>query len=241
MILGCKPTAYNDILGDAEVREALLEGGGGEGTEKGKVLVSILGGVTIAQLEDCLYRSSEKGGDEEKLRVEELRKRCVVVRAIPNIAARIRQSVTVLSASRRDDGREEDARLLFEQVGPTIYLPEAQLNHASALAASSLAFYASIISAAADGAMGREDKGEGREGLSKEDAAFISAQAARGTSGLVITGEDPEDLLGEVATKGGSTAAGLEVMRKRGVREAVTEAVDECARVTANLSNRNQK
>jgi pyrroline-5-carboxylate reductase len=45
ILLSCKPYGYKDILGEEGMRDAL----------KGKVLVSILAGVTQAQIEEFLY------------------------------------------------------------------------------------------------------------------------------------------------------------------------------------------
>ena len=234
VILGCKPHAFKDVLRDQEVRKALIQG------KKGKTLVSILGGVTISQLASCLYKFDlETTGTEHLPNMVNSKPRCTIIRAIPNIAARIHESMTILSSSSSSTQlSDEDSVVshLFSLLGPVKRLPEAQINYASTLAASSLAFHANIISAAADGALG---SGNG-EGLSREDAVWISAQAARGASGLVVVGEDPWHIVGEVATKGGSTAAGLDVMERRGVGAAVAEAVQECTRATAQLSNANE-
>jgi pyrroline-5-carboxylate reductase len=232
VILGCKSYAFEDILGDQGVRKGLL------GSGKSKTLVSILGGVTIAQLQGCLYESEHQKftGTEHCPSIDDSKRLCTIVRAIPNMAACNQESMTVLSSahlSTRLGDEERQANRLFALLGPTKSLPETQMNHASALAASSLAFYANIISATADGAL---DSGNG-EGLSREDAMWISAQAARGVSGLLVAGQNFSDVVADVATKGGSTAAGLKVMEERGVGEAVTAAVKECARATERLSN----
>jgi pyrroline-5-carboxylate reductase len=232
VILGCKSSTFKDVLSDNDVRTGLL------GSGKRKTLVSVLGGVTVAQLEGCLYESKNQQitGLKHLPGVNDSERLCTVIRAIPNMAARNQESMTILSSSHpsvQPEVGEREVDRLFALLGPTKNLPEAQLNHASALAASSLAFYANIISAAADGALG----GENGQGLSREDAIWISAQAVRGTSGLMIAGQHPSDVVADVATKGGSTAAGLKVMEKTGIMEAVTAAVEECARATASLSS----
>jgi pyrroline-5-carboxylate reductase len=230
VILGCKSSAFKEVLNENDVRKGLL------GSEKRKTLVSILGGVTIAQLESCLYGPTNQqiSGAKHLPGINDSKRLCTVIRAIPNMAARNQESMTILSSSHpsaQPGVEERQVDRLFALLGPTKTLPEAQFNHASALAASSLAFYANIISAAADGA----------SGLSREDAIWISAQAVRGTSGLMIAGQDPGGVVADVATKGGSTAAGLKVMEKTGVMEAVTAAVKECARATASLSNAHKR
>ena len=232
VILGCKSYAFKDILSDQEVRTGLL------GNGRRKTLVSILGGVTIAQLQSCLFDSNaqEPTNKQHRPAVVESGWLCTIVRAVPNIAARNRESITIISSSdpsiSPQDDNDRQVNRLFALLGPTRTLLESQINHASALAASSLAFYANIIVGAADGAL---DRGNG-QGLSKEDAMWISAQAVRGASGLVVAGQDPSRVVADVATKGGSTAAGLKVMEERGVAKAVSAAVKECARATEMLS-----
>lgn len=236
VVLGCKSNAFKDILSDQGVREGLL------GSGKWKTLVSVMGGVSIAQLESCLYASEDpkSTGAENLPECGDSKRLCTVIRAVPNMAARNQESITVLSSSSPSALLEDDRRQanrLFALLGPTMNLPESKLNHASALAASSLAFYTTILSAAADGGLG---DGNG-QGLSRKDAIWIAAQAARGASGLVIAGKDPDDVVADVATKGGSTAVGLQVMEEGGVRKAVTRAVEECVRATASLSNAYQR
>lgn len=233
VILGSKSYAFTDILSDQEVRTALL------GNGRRKTLVSILGGVTIAQLQSCLSDSNAQEFNDKQQRpgIIDPGCLCTIVRAVPNMAARNRESVTIISSSDPSippkDDNDRQVNRLFALLGPTKTLLESQINHASAIAASSLAFYAKIIAGAADGAL---DCGNG-QGLSKEDAMWISAQAVRGTSGLVAAGQDPSRVVADVATKGGSTAAGLKIMEERGVTEAVSAAVKECARATEMLSN----
>ncbi|KAL9120195.1 MAG: hypothetical protein Q9187_003249 [Circinaria calcarea] len=240
VILGCKPSAFSAILQDSAVRQGLL--GVSKRSGKRKVLVSILGGVSIAQLESCLYASPnptpQDATEETPSDEQDPRSRCIIIRAIPNIAARIQESVTILSsppASSTLSSTMDDSAMvvnaLFSHLGLVKHLPESQFARASALAASSLAFYARVIAAAADGAMA-----DG-EGLAWDDALWIAAYAARGTSALVLAGEEPEAVVRAVATKGGSTMAGLEVMAQRGVEEAVREAIKECGRVTEGLNN----
>lgn len=233
VILGCKSYAFKDILSDQEVRKSL------RGNGRRKTLVSILGGVTIAQLQSCLSDSNAQEFDDKQQLpgVIDPGCLCTIVRAVPNMAARNRESMTIISSSDPSippqDDNNRQVNCLFALLGPTRTLLESQINHASAIAASSLAFYANIIASAADGAL---DRGNGK-GLSKEDAMWISAQAVRGASGLVAAGQDPSRIVADVATKGGSTAAGLKVMEERGVTEAVSAAVKECARATEMLSN----
>lgn len=224
VILGCKPAAAA-FLGEHNVRKAFLD------QAKSKILVSITGGLTIAQMQNFLYGV---GG------AERIPRRLAIVRVVPNIAACIRESITVISSpssSSADDTRDVNrVSNMFSLLGPTIQVPESQLNIASALASSSIAFYANLISAAA--AAGLHETGGDSEdvALSQKDCLWISAHAARGASSLIISGGNPNDLTSQVATKNGSTEVGLQVMERAKVADAMNSAIVECAKATATLS-----
>ena len=234
IILGCKPWAYKEILTDEEVRNGLLN------SNRRKTLVSTLGGVTIAELEACLFQIDGQGlHNAVKLDQEvDVEEKCTVIHAVPSVAARIQESMTVLAASPSANSTSVDeAERLFAILGPTKRLPESKLSLAASIASSSVAFYANLISAAASGASG--DGSE--ELLSREEALWISAQAARGTCGLLLAGQDPHDIIDAVATKGGSTRVGLDLMKERRVEEAVMEAIQRCAKATGGLSKTQDK
>ena len=233
VILGCKPSAYKEVLGKKGIRKGLLEG------IKRKIFISILGGVTTHDLENAIFQVSHQASlsNQYPSILSNYRDRCLVIRAIPNIAARIRESMTVLALPASFDNNEDGKHrrsivdLLFQRVGLTKWVAESQMNHASALCASALAFYTNLIAAAAEGALGNGD------GLSQADALQISAQAARGASGLILSGEDTKHITDEVATKGGSTMAGLKILEQRDSIAAIRDAIEETAIATKALAS----
>ena len=102
----------------------------------------------------------------------EPKRNCTVIRAVLNMAASIGESVTILTPSSSAGPTEvEEVECLFAMLGVTKRLPESKLNAAAALASSSIALYASLISAATDGALDKI----GEEDLSREEALWISA------------------------------------------------------------------
>ncbi|MCJ1281401.1 hypothetical protein MMC26_000720 [Xylographa opegraphella] len=237
VILACPPSTHSSVLQDPAVRQGLLDHGR-QGTTKSKVLISLLGGVRIAQLERSLYTPLNAALPAPS---GTGRARCAIVRAVPNIAARQQQSVTILSTTTtNDDNNNADdpnaiVAALFARVGVVRCLPEAQLARASALAASGVAFYAHLMKAAAKGVEGGED------GLAADDAIWVAAHAARGAAALVLAGDTPEGVVRAVATEKGSTAAGLKVLAQMGAGEALRAAVAECGRVTNGLGGGREK
>jgi len=82
ILLACKPYMVEELLTEQGMKEAL----------SGKVLVSILAGVSKQQIEGVL------GYDDDETE-EQKKSRCLIVRAMPNTAALIRESMTVIATS----------------------------------------------------------------------------------------------------------------------------------------------
>ncbi|KAJ5516407.1 hypothetical protein N7527_007967 [Penicillium freii] len=201
IILGCKPKVLPEILSELPAQNG------------GKILISLAGGVTLDDLAH-MYRSTHSmTGDE----VDPF-----IVRAIPNIAASLQQSATVCSSSTQD-GRDLTTRL-FNMVGRTKWVAEEHMYTASALCASSLAFYAAMVTAVASSSE-----------MPAEDALELAALAMQGTASLVLAGRAPEDVICQVATPGGSTEAGLRILETQGVAESLVSAMKETSEATRTM------
>ncbi len=246
MILGCKSNSVPDILGKPDVRSAFLE------HESKKILVSLLGGVATAQLKQLLHGSNDTAQSAGQV-VEE---RCEVIRAIPNIAARFKQSMTVLSLpdskfeptgdntanARNTSGADlltaEHALIgnLFSRIGATEWLPEALIDNGASLCASTPAIFATLIEAIAtsDGAVAINT----HDGTSGNRALRMAAYAARGTADLLLAGQEPEEIRNEVATKGGSTRQGLNALDRMNVAEALRKSMAEIFAAAGTLGER---
>lgn len=208
VLLGCKPQMRKTVLGADGMQEAL----------SGKMLVSILAGVTVEQLEEALY-SNASAQDE----------RCRIIRAMPNTASLVRESMTVINTSEPPLKPEQSQLItwIFNQIGQVTYLPPALMDASTALCGSGPAFMALVLEAMADGAVAM--------GIPRADAQRMAAQTMRGTTGLVLNGEHPAILKDKVSTPGGCTIGGLLVLEEGGVRGTVSRAVREATVVASQL------
>jgi pyrroline-5-carboxylate reductase len=140
-----------------------------------------------------------------------------VIRAVPNIAARVRASVTVLapgaSATTADLVR---VRALFAALGDVVELPEDQLAAANAISGAGIAYVYVLVRALARAGVAA--------GLPDAAAATLAAGALSGAARLAPTAP-LHDLLGEIAGPGGSTAAALSALEAGGFDALVTDAV----------------
>ena len=174
------------------------------------LVVSVAAGLTTTRLESLLPDGTR------------------VVRAMPNMAAAVRESMTALTAGAA--ASEEDLELtasLMGRVGRTMVLDEKDFSAFTALAGSSPAFIFTFIEALARGGVDA--------GLPKARAVEIVTQALLGSASMVRreaerraedgTGRTLADLLDTACSPGGTTVAGLIAMEGAGFSPAVVEAV----------------
>ena len=222
IVLGCKPYMVNTILSQPGMKDAL----------HGKILISICGGVTSEDLEKAIY------GDYDP----EATDRCQIVRVMPNTAAKINQSMTLIATHphKRDiDAEFNIVHWLFECVGEVVELPEEKMDAATALAGSGPAFVLLMLEGMIDGAVAM--------GIPRDKATRMAAQTMKGAALGVMGGQFREDerdtfdgthpaiLRDQVTTPGGCTMGGLMVLEEEGVRGAIAKCIRRTTVVASQL------
>jgi pyrroline-5-carboxylate reductase len=110
-----------------------------------------------------------------------------------------------------------DVAELFGLIGPVVTVDEKLFDVATAVAACGPGFAAYFLEAMA---------GAGESfGLSAAEARLFAASAMHGAAALVARGEDPGAVWRGVALPGGMTAAGIDVLQRERVAEALAAAV----------------
>lgn len=213
VLLGCQPQDLSTCLGEPAVIDAL----------QGKLLISILAGVTIPQIEALLHLPSN-------LR----RGSTTVVRAMPNTASFVRASATVITTPQGTPAsmlRVVD--WLFASIGTVTHIPASSFDICTALCASTPAFFALFLEALVDGAVAL--------GLKRQDAQIMGAGAMKGAAELVLSGEHPAIVREKVATPGGSTMRGLLRLEEGKLRAVVAGAFIECKMAAEGLGAAERK
>ena len=138
-----------------------------------------------------------------------------VVRAMPNLPAMVRRSVTAICAGARATEEDMDAaEQIFESVGMVARMPEGKMNEVTALSGSGPGYVFAFMEAleAEAAAMG----------FDRAVARRMAVETVRGAAELAAqTGGDPGELRGRVSSKGGTTLAGLAAMEAKGFSAAV--------------------
>ena len=165
------------------------------------LVVSIAAGKNLATLKKVL-------GKEVRL-----------VRVMPNLALRAKEGMCAVCGGK--NATAEDVKLvqdILAGAGKTVVLPEKNFDAVTALSGSGPAFFAFMEKAMAEG---------GRKlGLPKDAARLLAEQTMLGTAAyLRQSGADLEAFIAGVATPGGTTAAGMDVMKASDFAEIVAKTL----------------
>jgi pyrroline-5-carboxylate reductase len=200
IFLAVTPQQLNALL--AEISQAL--------DSRRHTVVSIVSGATIAEIRRHLGAS------------------VVVIRAMPNTAIAIRQSMTCLSTDRDDRGTLSIVRSMFDSLGRTLVVDEGLMIPATALCACGIAFFLRAIRAASQGGI--------EIGFHAGDALLMAAQTARGAASLLVEGGNhPEGEVDRVTTPQGCTITGLNQMEHYGFSSALIKGIVTSAEKAAVL------
>lgn len=168
---------------------------------KGKLLVSIVAGITIGSLQ-------EAAGAQ-----------CRVVRVMPNTAALVQKGASAYATGRGVTEKDVAAvEQIFTSVGRAYAVKESLLDAVTGLSGSGPAYVYLFIEALADGGV--------QMGLPRDLATKLAVQTVAGAAEMVSeTMMHPAVLREMVTSPGGTTIAGLAELERGRVRVSVMDAV----------------
>jgi len=152
-----------------------------------------------------------------------------VFRFMPNVGVRVGAGTLAFSSGRFTNTAAEEAVLAcFSLLGEVVPLEERLFDAATALSGSGPAFLGLIVEAFEDAGI--------VAGLTHESARRLILSTVGGTAAL-LTEEDIAcaDLRRMVTSPGGTAAAGLAEMERRGVRGAIIDGVSAARRRAGEL------
>ncbi len=201
VLVTVRPSQLNAVL--REIAPALVE--------DEHLLISTVSNASIAEIK------------------RQLGKEIAVLRAMPNIAVSVGESMTCLcSGASVGPEMEEEVREIFATLGKTIFITEEQMTPATALCACGIAFFLRAIRAAAQGGV--------EVGFHASEAIRLAAQTARGAASLLLDGNThPEVKIDDVTTPMGVTIAGLNTMEHHGFSSAMIRGIITSAEKAATL------
>ncbi|EGN95368.1 hypothetical protein SERLA73DRAFT_186293 [Serpula lacrymans var. lacrymans S7.3] len=209
IILCCKPQQVSSILTEAGMADAL----------EGKLVISILAGVTISQLTALVSPSTK------------------VVRAMPNTPCRIREGMTVVSNLPQSSHADLDRTTIlniFSSIGRCRFLDEKHFDACTALSGSGPAFACIFLEAMADGGV--------MMGLPRAEALELASQTLQGAARMALQpGAHPAQIKDSVTTPGGCTIAGLLAMEDGKVRSTIARAIQVATERASELGQPSTK
>ncbi|MEM8877588.1 MAG: pyrroline-5-carboxylate reductase [Pseudomonadota bacterium] len=203
LLLAVKPQMFADVAPDLQGHLAAET-----------VLVSVLAGTTMAQLE-TVYLEGQP-----------------ILRVMPNTPAAIGQGMSVLYANGHVSAEQKrEAEALMAAIGDTAWIDnEALMDAVTAVSGSGPAYVFHLAECLA--AAGT------KAGLPMDLADQLARQTVAGAGALIAaTGTDPAELRRNVTSPNGTTAAALSVlMADNGLGRLLIEAVDAAKRRSEELA-----
>jgi pyrroline-5-carboxylate reductase len=135
-----------------------------------------------------------------------------VLRVMPNVSVEVRRGVLCVAGE-----AAAETRALLELLGHAVELPDEDFDEATAIMSCAPAYLALAVEALADAGAGA--------GLDAELARELVVETTAGTAELLRV-HHPADVRKAVASPGGATEAGLDVLDREGVRAAFEAAVE---------------
>jgi pyrroline-5-carboxylate reductase len=172
------------------------------GLKPDQTVMSIMAGVRIETIGDQLRHGA-------------------IVRAIPNTAAAVGESMTVWTATGAvSDKARESVKTLLGVLGKELYVDsEKYVDMATAVSSSGPAYVFLVMEAMIDAAV--------HIGLRREVAIPMVLQTLVGSARYAEeSGRHPAELRNQVTSPGGTTTEGLAVLEESGLRAAFTHAIE---------------
>lgn len=200
IVLSIKPQIMSKVL--EEIRPAVKEQG---------LVISVAAGITTASIEKRL-------GAQVK-----------VVRAMPNIAAVVREAATAVCPGKNATDKDmSTARHIFESVGTVVEVDESLMDAVTGLSGTGPMYVFQILEGLSDAGV--------KVGLSRDIANALAVQTLIGSSKLIQeTKEHPAKLKDLVTSPGGTAISALHSLERNGLKAMLIDAVEVAAKRSEEL------
>jgi pyrroline-5-carboxylate reductase len=215
VILAVKPQDFTAVLNEIKAYAA------------GKLIISIAAGISTKHIEETLGKAR-------------------VIRVMPNLLIRIKKGLSALAKGKFAEKKDLDfTRKIFNRLGKTFVLRESLMDADTAFLGSGPGFHYELLSSIKKRNWYSFTKNEfiPKYAVCGEKLGFSKLQARR-LAGLMAQGDllllektkaSPQTLCAQVTSKGGTTEAGLKVLRQN--IKFLPQAVSAACKRAKELSN----
>ena len=217
----------NAIVGFENYNEVILTSNNKEAIENSDILIfavqprhlkSILQNVKSILTENHILISVITGFSIDKIEAI-VGSDSYIIRSMPNTAASVGQSMTCLSPNEKGKEKVAIAKTIFNSLGTSMQIPEEQLQAATVICASGIAFWMRLIRATTQGAI--------QLGFEAHEAHELAMQTCFGAASLLKeSGNHPEAEIDRVTTPGGCTIEGLNEMEHQGLSSSLIKGIN---------------
>jgi pyrroline-5-carboxylate reductase len=179
----------------------------------GKLVISLMAAVSIRKIESIIPTAK-------------------IVRAMPNIAATIREAITPYAASPKLSRKDRDqVEFILRCFGDCIEVPENLMDAVTALSGSGPAYIAILIEALVSAGL--------KVGMPRDIAFKLVTKTLTGTADLLSKNMmHPAELRDTVTTPAGTTIAGIYELEKGSVRTSIMNAVDAATQAAERVAKK---
>jgi pyrroline-5-carboxylate reductase len=177
-----------------------------------QVVISVLAGISTTFMEDHLSLNQQ------------------VVRVMPNTSSMIQESATALSPGRHTAVDNVLAvKELLSCMGKVFLIEEEQMDIFTGIAGSGPAYFYYL--------MEHMEQAGVEKGMDVEMVREIVAQTILGAAKMIMANDEaPASLRKKVTSPNGTTASGLEALRKNNGGKAISQAVHHAAKRSKELN-----
>ncbi len=189
LIFAVQPRHFQQILN--EVKDLF--------TEK-HVIISTITGFSIERMEETIGKDFH------------------ILRSMPNTAISVGKSMTCICCNEKGKKRIDLAKAIFNRMGHTMEIPEEQMQAATVICASGIAFWMRLIRATTQGAI--------QLGFDAKEAQELAMFTCNGAASLLIESDShPEKEIDRVTTPKGCTIEGLNEMEHQGLSSSLIKGL----------------
>ena len=189
LVLAVQPSQLESLLED--IKDLLTEN---------HLVISTITGFSIAKMEAII------GGENP------------IIRSMPNTAISVGKSMTCLCSNENGKKRISLAKSIFNRMGHAMEIPESQMQAATVICASGIAFWMRLIRATTQGAI--------QLGFDAKEAQELAMHTCNGAASLLIASKShPEAEIDKVTTPKGCTIQGLNEMEHQGLSSSLIQGI----------------
>ena len=189
LIFAVQPVHFSEILGS--VKDILNDK---------HVIISTITGFGIDKIEAIIGKDS------------------YIIRSMPNTAISVGKSMTCICSNEKGKKRIDLAKAIFNRMGFSMEIPESQMQAATVICASGVAFWMRLIRATTQGAI--------QLGFDAKEAQELAMHTCNGAASLLIeSGNHPEEEIDKVTTPMGCTITGLNEMEHQGLSSSLIRGI----------------